>query len=280
MKSNVTVIIPCFNDGEFIMEALNSVLRQTLKPEKIIIIDDGSGLETKKILKKIDVDTVEVIFQENKGVCKTRNIGIGLAKTDYILNLDADDYFDKTFVEKAVHLLKNDENIIAVGSLVNIIKVNKIETETKKPIGGSLKNFLVKNNGVSGSIFRKKSWEMVNGFDENMINGYEDWDFWISILKKGGTMHIIQEPLFTYRKKNESRDKSAVEKYDFELRKYIFLKHKDIYKFHFDFYALELLRQNTLFKNNVAKAKTSLEFRIGQNFLAPFRFIKKRFFKW
>lgn len=95
--SNVTVVIPCFNDGAFINQALQSVLNQTLKPDQIIVVDDGSNTATKTILEAIKHNDVKVVYQSNYGVSVARNVGIDLAKTEYILTLDADDYFNGTF---------------------------------------------------------------------------------------------------------------------------------------------------------------------------------------
>ena len=122
IKSNVTVIIPCYNDGKFIIEAVNSILNQTLKADKIIIVDDGSNAETKKVLKKINSNNVEIIYQENLGVCKARNRGVNLATTDYILTLDADDYFEPTFIEKSVEILNNNSNTGIVGCYAKLLK--------------------------------------------------------------------------------------------------------------------------------------------------------------
>lgn len=274
-KSNVTVIIPCYNDGKFIVEALHSILNQTLNPEKVIIINDGSDSETKNILKAISFENVEIIHQENKGVCKTRNIGIGLAKTDYILNLDADDYFEPTFMENAVSILNNNREVGVVGCFYKKLINNKLENEIMKPLGGSITNFLVKNHAMNCSMYRKLCWEQVSGYDEQMVNGYEDWDFWISILKNGWQMHIIQEPLFTYRIKKASRDNNAFENHDLELRKYIFLKHKQEYLDNFESFTNQMLFSNHLIKRTKLKAINSLNYKIGSVILAPLRFLKK-----
>ncbi|QSW87485.1 glycosyltransferase family 2 protein [Flavobacterium endoglycinae] len=274
-KSNVTVIIPCYNDGLYIMQALNSVLNQTVKADKIIIVDDGSNQETKKVLEKIKNDEVTIIYQENQGVCKARNNAIQLAETDYILNLDADDYFEPTFIEKAIDILNHNQEIAVVGCLVKTLTNNRIDTEIKKPLGGVVKDFIVKNNGIASSLFRKQCWEQVSGYDENMKNGYEDWEFWIAILKHNWKMHIIQEPLFVYRIKPQSRDQKAAAQHDFNLKKYIFLKHKELFEEHFEFYALELLRQNSIFRTNKNKHKNSIDFKIGNAIFEPIRFLKK-----
>ncbi|KAA5822447.1 glycosyltransferase family 2 protein [Algibacter amylolyticus] len=277
MQSNVTVIIPCFNDGKFIIEAVDSILSQTVKAEKIIIIDDGSDIETKKVLKGIKNDSVQVICQENKGVCKTRNIAINLANTDYILNLDADDYFEDTFIEKALEILNNNLNIGVVGCYYKTFTNNNLGKEIIKPLGGAVKNFLFKNNGLGTSMFRKKCWEQVSGYDETMVNGYEDWEFWISILKNNWKMYIIPEPLFTYRIKKISRDSKAFANYDMELRTYIYNKHKQVYLDNFESYIMQSLYVTRQLKKNNLKIKHTLDFKIGQLILLPFRFIKNKF---
>jgi glycosyltransferase involved in cell wall biosynthesis len=278
IKSNVTVIIPCYNDGKFIIEAVNSILNQTLKADKIIIVDDGSNAETKKVLKNIKHSSVEIVYQENKGVSNARNTAIALAQTDYILNLDADDYFEPSFIEKAVTVLNNNNQVVAVSSYCRTFKNDKT-IEIIKPLGGKLKDFIVINNGRANSMFLKKSWEAVGGFDEKMHEGYEDWEFWIAILEQEGTMHIIKEVLSHYRIKNTSRDQKALENHDFELRKYIYLKHKVIYETYLDFYIFQLLKQNSLLRNSINKAKNSIEFNLGKFILKPFRFLKNKVVK-
>ena len=273
-RSNVTVIIPCYNDGKYIMEALESIYKQTLLPEKIIIVDDGSSTATKNILGRIEHPLLQIIYQENKGVSAARNIAISLAQTDYILNLDADDYFEPTFIEKAVELLNSNKQLMAVSSYCRIFKDNNT-IEIIKPLGGMLKDFIVINNCSANTMFRIQCWDTVGGFDEKMKGGYEDWEFWIAVLKQEGTVHIIKEVLSHYRVKKTSRNQKALVNYDFELRQYIFLKHKEVYEEYSDFYINQLLRQNSLLRNSIQKAKKSREYIIGKFILEPFRIIKK-----
>jgi len=273
-NSNVTVIIPCFNDGEYIVEAINSILNQTLQAVKIIVVDDGSDFETQNVLKAINHPIVQIVQQQNRGVSNARNTAIILSQTDYILNLDADDYFEPSFIEKAVKILNNNSNIGIVGCFYRVLKGNVKKIELIKPIGGKVKDFLIKNNGLSSAMFRKKCWILVSGYDEKMAEGYEDWEFWVAILKKKWLMHIIQEPLFTYRQKVISRDQIALKEFDFELRKYIFLKHKEVFETHFELYVLQLLKQNSILRNNLTKTKNTKDFQIGNFLLAPLRFLK------
>ena len=278
-SSNVTVVIPCFNDGAFINEAIQSILNQTLKPDQIIVVDDGSEDDTKAVLKAIKEDTVTVMFQSNTGVSSARNVGISQAETDYILTLDADDIFEPTFMEKALQIMESDNNIAVVGCYYRGFIGNTLDAKIEKPLGGKLSDFLVKNNGLGCSLFRKKSWKLVSGYDENMLYGYEDWEFWINILKEGQSMYIIEEPLFKYRTKKNSRDKNAIKYHDYELREYIFNKHKNVYLQNFESFAKHMLYQNSRLRNDKTKLLNATEVKIGKAILLPFRVIKSIFKK-
>lgn len=275
LDADVTVITPCFNDGEFILEALDSILKQTVKVREIIIVDDGSKDETKKILEKISIENVKIIFKENEGVSVARNLAISMSKTAYILCLDADDFFEPTFVEEAVKILDNNSKVGIVGCYYKAFKENK--SEIIKTRGGELKDFLVRNYGLGNSLFRKQCWIDAGGYDETMLNGYEDWDFSISILKNNWNMHIIKQVLFNYRLKAVSRDVNALKKHDFELRKHIFLNHKQVFIDNYEFYSLNLLKENSMLRKANTRLNNSLDYNIGQFLLKPIRVIRNLF---
>lgn len=274
----VTVVIPCYNDGTFIMDALNSILRQTLLPERIIIIDDGSRSETLAVLKSIENNIVEVVYQTNQGVCTARNNGIGKATSSYILTLDADDIFEPTFLEKAKHILDSDIKVGVVCCYYKEFGKYKVSENIIKPQGKTVEDFLIKNNGVGNALFRRKCWEDVNGYDVSFDKGYEDWDFWLSVLSKGWQMRIIQEPLFNYRKKINSRDTTALAQFDKDLKMKIFQKHRRVYEASIDVFAQQMILRNTMLVTNLNKTKEGLEFQLGKTILKPIRIIKRLLF--
>lgn len=276
-KSNVTVIIPCYNDGLYIEKAVNSILSQTLPADEIIIVDDGSEKATKEVLKSFTHDTIKILTQENQGLSKARNNGIALAKTDYILTLDADDFFEPSFIEKAVRILNNDATVGIVSC--GFRTFNKISYELKKIYtkDSVLEDFLFGNRCLSGSMFRKVCWSEVGGYDESMNYGYEDWEFWISVTSHGWKMQAIGEILYNYRKKETSMLKTAKSSHDSSIKKFIFNKHKKLYARHIDKTLLYFFDSIELINRKNEKLSNSIEYKIGKFFLLPLRFMKKLF---
>ena len=275
----VTIVIPCYNDKDYIQETVNSVLCQNFRDFEIIIVDDGSNLETKAILSNIQHEKITLISQENQGLSAARNTGIKKAKGSYILTIDDDDTFHQSFLEKAVAVLNENERISAVSSYCNIfINENEI-VSLHAPIGGSVENFLFENNCVSFALFRKDCWERIGGYDENMKNGFEDWDFWISVTKHCGSVYIIPEYLFNYRQKEVSMSKDSKMYHRESNLNYIYKKHSELYQKKFPDvvdYLTDLAQRN---KKNEIKYKNSIEFKIGTFFLYPLRWMKKLLIK-
>ena len=106
--TKVSVVIPCYNQGAFIDDAVNSVLAQTFSDFEIIIVNDGStDATTNALLERYSRPKTTVIHTENQGVCAARNTAIKAAAGKYILPLDADDKIEPTYLEKAVNVFDN-----------------------------------------------------------------------------------------------------------------------------------------------------------------------------
>jgi glycosyltransferase involved in cell wall biosynthesis len=105
MNPIVSVVIPLFNQGQFLVETFDSVIQSTFKEIEIIIVDDGSKDDSPKIALDLEakfLGQVSVIIQENSGPAKARNQGIKKAIGKYILPLDTDDLISSTYIENAV----------------------------------------------------------------------------------------------------------------------------------------------------------------------------------
>lgn len=214
-KTKVTVIIPCYNHGKSIDKAVNSVLNQTFQDFEIIIINDGStDKKTNEILSNYAKPKTRVIQISNQGPSIARNTGIKEAKGEYILPLDADDTIENTYLEKAVKILNEDDDVSIVccnfKGILNYIlfkRISYIYINYKFPECLLFRN---KYLFTVASFFRKSDWEKVGGFNENMIYGWEDYDFWISIIELGKKVYHIPEFLFNYNGNRFSKSRDSL----------------------------------------------------------------------
>lgn len=138
-----TVIIPVYNSGKSILSAVNSVLSQTLQNLELIIVDDGSDQITKNILNKIKDNRVKIIRQNNQGVSVARNTGLDNAHGKYVFFLDADDWIEKSLIEKAIGFAE-DNSLDFV--CTNVIEHNSTRIEN---IISPLKNIIMDSDAFS-----------------------------------------------------------------------------------------------------------------------------------
>lgn len=229
-QKKVSVIIPCFNQGGFVEDAVLSAVNQTYKNIEIICINDASTDNSSSVLKKLADTYRNIVFfdeKENRGVIYARNLGISAATGDYILPLDADNKIERTFIEKTVEVLEKNPDIGVVCSKVKIFGEENKNWNLSEP---ELKNILYSNNVDNCALFRKSDFLAIGGYKEYMQDGYEDWDLWLSFLEKGLRIHRIDEYLFNYRKhKEESRTKSIDNKKMNNIYRQIITSHLSLF---------------------------------------------------
>lgn len=268
-ECKVSIVIPCYNDY-YIQEAVNSAYNQTYKKKEIIVVDDGSNQNTKKIIEKVGDKINRLITQENSGVIAARNRGIEIAKGEYILTLDSDDTFDPKFLEKAVEILNNESEVGMVTCWFTVWDEDGTFLRIDKPTGGSAFDALFYNNATASLLFRKQCWIEVDGYDPYFKNGYEDWDFNIAVSGKGWGIKVIPESLFNYRKKKESRNKSAKTYYP-EIRRFMYKKHQDLLIKNIDttidFFLDEIENKN----KNITQLRNSSSYKIWSKWIKPIR---------
>ena len=193
---SVSVIIPTYNAGPFIFEAIQSVLDQTFRFYEIIVVDDGSTDDTKNILKRFD-SQIHYLFQENQGPSAARNAGIKMSRGTYISFLDADDIWMNDKLQLQLEFLESHSGIALVFSdHQNFKEGREIQSKTfldeKKERFGEdflseipLKDAflkMVQENFISTPtvILKRECFEKIGLFDEN-LRSVEDRDLWIRI---------------------------------------------------------------------------------------------------
>ncbi|MDC0408578.1 glycosyltransferase family 2 protein [Flavobacteriaceae bacterium] len=272
----MTIVIPCFNDWKYIEQAVDSALNQTYINKEIIVVDDGSDHRTRLKLSQLEPKISKLITQSNFGQSNARNRGIYEAKGVYILVLDSDDFFEPKFCEMAVEEFEKSENIKIVTCYGNRIFESNGSKDIIKPTGGNITDFVQYNRSFGSCMFKKSDWVLVGGYDENMTQGFEDWEFFIRILNSGGKCFVIPEILFNYRVRNNSTTTRAYDK-RYELWKYIILKNEELFKQHFEVLVNHFLFTMHREDNEKLKLSQSMGLKIGNFILFPF-YKLKRFF--
>ncbi|RWX45350.1 Glycosyl transferase family 2 [Candidatus Electrothrix aarhusensis] len=228
----VSVVIPCYNQGAFIDETINSVLAQTCQDFEIIVVNDGSTDPfTVNHLQQLNFPKTRVLHTENQGLSSARNNGIREAQGEYILPLDADDRIGPTYLEQAVQLLDADPELGIVYCKARFFGDRNGEWQLPEY---SLEEMLLNNVIFCTSFFRRADWEEVGGFDPAMIYGWEDYDFWLSLIERGRQVQRIPEILFYYRIRSDSMLRSKEKKQKVAILTKIFHKHEALYKKHID----------------------------------------------
>lgn len=190
----VSIVIPCYNLGKFLREAVASALDQTRPPVEVIVVDDGSTEDIPKI------DGVRYIRVANRGLPGARNTGLMNARGRAFLPLDADDWIEPTYIEKTLPLL---EDVVCVGLQEHGTR-NGIY-----PIGPRMEELQVEtirrdNRLFYCALFRTNLLREVGGYNARMIHGYEDWDLWIDLIQRGAKFSAVDEVLFHYRTRADS----------------------------------------------------------------------------
>lgn len=237
---SVSVIMPCYNDGKYILEAIDSVKKQTYTNWELIIIDDGSDdEETINIINSISDERIQVFHTEHLRPAGARNYGIARSSGTYILPVDSDDKIDKSYIEKAVKVIESNPNIGVVYCEADLFGEKSGPWELPKY---SFKTMLLDNIVFVTALFYKSDWEAVGGFSTTMVAGMEDYDFWLSIMSLGREIHQIPEVLFHYRIKPVSRttgfQNNCVQVQ--QTYRQMYENHKEFYREHFDEYAIVL----------------------------------------
>ncbi len=199
-SGKVTVYITNYNYGEYIEQSIQSILDQTYKNFELLIIDDGSTDDSKNVIEKFrDINNVRIIYQKNKGLNITNNIAMRLAKGDYLVRLDADDYVIPEFLEIMVDKIEADPNIglvfpdyyyvNAIGEVTGVERRFNFEEEVSLydlPAHGAC------------TLIRLEFLKDLGGYNESFAcqDGY---DLWLKFINSFDVVNV-NKPLFYYRR--------------------------------------------------------------------------------
>lgn len=231
MRPKISVIVPCYNQAQYLDECLQSVLDQTYQDWECIIVNDGSPDNTEEVAKKwTEKDSrFKYLKKENGGLSSARNAGIKAAQGEWILPLDADDKIGDRYLELAQQEFEDADLVYAKSSFFgNLNKAWNIQYS-------GYKNLLISNSIYCSAFYRKTDCLTIGGYDENLKAGREDWEFYIRLLSENSKVKLLDYEGFLYRRKEESmdadlgRDRNKIQ----EIDKYIFKKNIEKYLHNF-----------------------------------------------
>ncbi len=213
----ISVIIPCYNQGKFVDDAVDSVLKQTYQNFEIIIINDGSTDEfTNNLLKNYNKPNTKVYHTQNQGLASTRNYGFELSTGDLIQFLDADDFLDRKKFEAQIKEFQEDTSLDVCYTNYKYF-YEKSQTYSEHQMGDVLgtnpfEDFLYKwQRGLSIPIHCGLFKKAVFGKSDPFIQDFkavEDWIMWVGIAKKGCKFKYLDETLAFYRIQSENMTKN------------------------------------------------------------------------
>lgn len=213
MKLRVSVVIPCYNYGRYLADAIESCLKQSYTNLEIIVVDDGSTDDSKDIVLKYKANGVKYVRQDNAGPASARNLGIRESKGDYICFLDADDMFKAKYIEACYKRLAISD--IGVGYVYTGIEYFGDKSGERKGREYDL-NLLKQENYIHASALFRASILKKHLFNPRIRGGLEDWDLFLTLAENGVFGALLNDPLLRYRK-HTAEGESISDKIDDEL---------------------------------------------------------------
>jgi len=227
----VSVIIPSFNLGQYLGETLKSVQAQSYQDWECIIVENGSQDNSVEVVRTFSVHDSRfklIPLPKNEGVSAARNLGLEAAHGKYILFLDADDLIMPSYMNEAVAALETDPILTLVYGIAE-----RFGTQSSWDLPAfSMETMLARNCLYISCFFRR---EQAVPFDSSFKVGFEDWDFWLSLLEGVENPKVLQlqSLCFRYRARRHSRNTGVTDEVLEDIRRRLWEKHKGLYSKYF-----------------------------------------------
>jgi glycosyltransferase involved in cell wall biosynthesis len=200
----VSVVIPSYNRGDYIVETIESVLQQSYDPIEIIVIDDGSKDNTREVVDRF-LPRVRYVWQENAERGAARNHGLRLAKGEFIAFLDSDDLWLPEMVERCVAFLRANPgtdlvytDAMQIDALARELRVLRAGPPSSNPTDRLLKSSFL---SIGRHLVRTEAVRKIGGFrEERELSGSEDWEMWVrlSLEARIGYLPVVTTKIRTH----------------------------------------------------------------------------------
>ena len=219
-RKTIDVVIPVYNGEKYIIQAIQSVERQTFKPEKIIIVNDGSTDQTKERIQTYQsYIPIEYVEKSNGGPNSARNTGLKHATAEYVAFLDADDEWEPIKLQEQISIFQKTKfkNLGVVYCKYRVINeygdiIPHAIVLPDPAMRGNIFKKLLPANLITGSasavLIRRSLFKKTGSFDENLCVG-EDWDMWLRLAKECEFDYVDQDLVKIRRHQTNTQNNSA-----------------------------------------------------------------------
>jgi glycosyltransferase involved in cell wall biosynthesis len=228
--STVTVVIPHYDQPQYLDECLRSLLAQTFQDWEAIVVDDVSTMgDTGQTISRLGDKRIRLIRHEyNRGLGAARNTGFRAASSPFILPVDADDCLHPEFLEATVHILLEHPEVDCVHTefqlFGNSSQIWRFEIRSPRE--------MLEEQWIPGpgTLMRKSLWSSIGGYSEvPELIGNDDWEFWIRAIRHKITPIKLSRALYLYRRHSDSMSVTGLQDRDYQTREIIYRLHKDFF---------------------------------------------------
>lgn len=186
--------MPVYNGAKTIRQTIDSVLNQTHRAFRLLIVDDGSTDNTEELCKPyLEDERVQYIRESHKGISETLNRGVSLSQTDYVARQDADDIWMPWHLDLLLHELEENPQLDIIGARV-LAEEDEIPDKIRRHptnhlMGEKLWLELAYRNCFNHStvIFKRSAYDEAGGYDAK-CDGFEDWHLWSRMVTKDNAL--------------------------------------------------------------------------------------------
>jgi glycosyltransferase involved in cell wall biosynthesis len=212
----VSVIVPAYNVSEYIAAALDSVRAQTFGDYEIIVVNDGAP-DTVELERALAPYLPDIVYlkQENRGLSGARNTGIRAARAPFIALLDGDDLWEPNFLDAMLKEMQRDQSLDVLYSdalyFGDMPEAGRTFMELHPSSGEvSVEGLLNEQCNVVCCVVARREIMLRAGLFDESLRSSEDFDMWLRILKAGGRIAYLRQPLMRYRRHRASLSSDPV----------------------------------------------------------------------
>lgn len=208
-REGATVVVPCFQQSEYLPDALNSLELQTVQPFEVIVVDDGSDPAEEERIAGIVAgygSNFRCVRVSNRGLPNARNVGLALCRTEALVPLDADDWLREDYLEQTLLALPGHDVVLTGLQEHGPYRNKAYEPGFDRHWSEVTVDLLLTeyNRFFYAATWRTQFLREIGGWNGRMVNGHEDWDSWVDCLIRGARFTSCPDPLLQYRTRPDS----------------------------------------------------------------------------